>query len=149
LILEPSEIKKTIRGIIEAFNVRDISTMASFYTDDVTYIRSEGTFRGKEEVKRYYAWALSNWETTKIVEKNIIVEGDKAALEYMQEGTSLRRKGKKLNCYSIVTFTFKEGKVKEIHFCQDRLLVAKQLASGWLENTIVNSVISHMEKGLH
>jgi len=89
--LESTEMKKIIRDILEAFNKKDISTMASFYADDVTYIRSEGTLKGKEEVKRYYTWVLSNWSTIKLIEKDIIAEGDKAALEFVQEGTSLKR----------------------------------------------------------
>ena len=145
--MEPAEMK-TIRDILEAFNRKDLSTMFSFYADDVTYIRSEGTFKGKEEVKRYYTWVLSNWSTIKLIEKDIIVEGDKAALEFIQEGTSLKRTGKTLNLLSLDSFLFKDGKVQEVHVCHDRLLIAKQLASGWLENTIINGVINQMEKGL-
>ena len=141
-------MKKTIRDILEAFNRGDLSTMVSFYADDVTYIRSEGTFKGKEEVKRYYTWAFSNWSTLKLIEKDIIVEGDKEALEFIQEGTSLKRTGKTLHLLSLDSFLFKDGKVQEVHVCHDRLLIAKQLASGWLENTIINSIINQMETGL-
>jgi hypothetical protein len=44
---------------------------------------------------------------------------------------------------------FQGGKVQEVHVCHDRLLIAKQLADGWFENTIINGVINQMEKGLH
>ena len=81
--MEPAEMKKIIRDILEAFNRKDISTLASFYADDVTFIRSEGTFKGKEELKRYYTWVFSNWSTLKLIEKDIIVEGDRAALEFV------------------------------------------------------------------
>ncbi len=85
----------------------------------------------------------------KLIEKDIIVEGDKAALEFVQEGTSLKRMCKKLSLLSLDSFMFKDGKVKEVHVCHDRLLIAKQLADGWFENTIINGVINQMEKGLH
>ena len=147
--LEPTEMKKIIRDILEAFNRRDISTMTSFYADDVTYIRSEGTLKGKEEVERYYTWVLSNWSTIKLIERDIIVEGDRAALEFVQEGTSQKRVGKKLSLLCLDSFMFRDGKVREVHVCQDRLLIAKQLADGWFENTIINGVIDQMEKGLH
>ena len=146
--LESAEMKKIIRDILEAFNRKDLSTMTSFYADDVTYIRSEGTLKGKEEVKRYYTWVFSNWSTIKLIEKDIIVEGDKAALEFVQEGTSLKRVGKKLSLLCLDSFTFKGGKVQEVHVCQDRLLIAKQLADGWFENAIIDGVIYQMEKGL-
>jgi ketosteroid isomerase-like protein len=147
--LDPIEAKKTIRNILEAFNRKDITTMLSYYTDDVTFIRSEGTFKGKEEIKKYYTWAFSNWEKLTLIEKDIIVEGDKAVLEFVQEGTSLRRIGKRLSLLCLDLFVFKEGKVQEVHICHDRLLIAKQLSDGWFENTVVNGVINTLEKGLH
>lgn len=146
--MEPAEMKKIIRGILEAFNRKDISTLASFYADDVTFIRSEGTFKGKEELKRYYTWVFSNWSTLKLMEKDIIVEGDKAALEFVQEGTSSKRTGKKLSLLCLDSFMFKDDKVQEFHVFHDRLLIAKQLASGWFEKTVINAVVNRMEKGL-
>lgn len=147
--MDSVEAKKTIRNILEAFNRKDITTMLSYYTDDVTFIRSEGTFKGKEEVRRYYTWAFSNWEKLTLIEKDIIVEGEKAVLEFVQEGTSSIRFGKRLSLLCLDLFVFNDGKVQEVHICHDRLLIAKQLASGWFEKTIINSVINQMEKGLH
>ncbi len=122
--------------------------MLSFFADDATYIRSEGTFRGKEEIKRYYTWSYSNYSEVTLAEKNIIVEGNKAVLEWALEGTSIRGVGKKVQLQGLDIFEFRNGKVQEIHIYQDRLLVAKQLASGWLEKTIINAVLNRMEKGL-
>ncbi len=147
--LDSIEAKKTIRNILEAFNRKDITTMLSYYTDDVTFIRSEGIFKGKEEIRHYYTWAFSNWEKLTLIEKDIIVEGDKAVLEFVQEGTSLRRVGKGLSLLCLDLFVFKDGRVQEVHICHDRLLIAKQLSDGWFENTIVNGVINTLEKGLH
>ncbi len=122
--------------------------MLSLFADDATYIRSEGTFRGKEEIKRYYTWSYSNYSDVSLSEKGIIVEGDKAVLEWALEGTSIRGGGKKAQFQGLDLFEFKDGKVQEVHIYQDRLLVAKQLASGWFEKTIINGVLKRMEKGL-
>jgi uncharacterized protein (TIGR02246 family) len=145
---EHTPIKSIIRNMLEAYNKKDLTSMLSFFADDATYIRSEGTFRGKEEIKRYYTWNYSNYSEVILKEKSIIVEGDRAVLEWALEGTSVRGGGKKAQLQGLDILEFKNGKVQEIHIYQDRLLVAKQLASGWFEKTIINAVVNRMEKGL-
>jgi uncharacterized protein (TIGR02246 family) len=143
-----TRIKSIIRNILEAFNKKDLVGMLSFFADDATYIRSEGTFRGREEIKRYYTWTFSNYSEITLTDKVIIVEGDKAVLEWAMEGTSVRGGGKKLQLQGLDLFEFKNGKVQQVHIYQDRLLIAKQLASGWFEKTVINAVVNRMEKGL-
>src|SRR4030067_1146304 len=143
-----ARIKSIIRNMLEAYNKKDLTSMLSFFADDATYIRSEGTFRGKEEIKRYYTWSYSNYSEVTLTEKGIIVEGDRAVLEWALEGTSVRGGGKKAQLQGLDLFEFKNGKVQEVHIHQDRLLIAKQLASGWFEKTIINAVVNRMEKGL-
>ena len=143
-----ARIKSIIRNMLEAYNKKDLTSMLSFFADDATYIRSEGTFRGKEEIKRYYTWSYSNYSEVTLTEKSIIVEGDRAVLEWALEGTSVRGGGKKAQLQGLDIFEFKNGKVQEVHIYQDRLLIAKQLASGWFEKTIINAVVNRMEKGL-
>jgi ketosteroid isomerase-like protein len=134
--------------MLEAYNKKDLTSLLSFFADDATYIRSEGTFRGKEEIKRYYTWGYSNYSEVSLTEKGIIVEGDRAVLEWALEGTSVRGGGKKAQLQGLDLFEFKNGKVQEVHIYQDRLLIATQLASGWFEKTIINAVVNRMEKGL-
>lgn len=141
-------IKSIIRSMLEAYNKKDLTSMLSFFADDAAYIRSEGTFRGKEEIKRYYTWSYSNYSEISLAEKSIVVEGDRAVLEWVLEGTSVRGGGKKARLQGLDLFEFKNGKVQEVHIYQDRLLIAKQLASGWFEKTIINGVVDRMEKGL-
>ncbi len=122
--------------------------MLSFYAEDAIYVRSEGTFRGKQQIERYYNWSYSNYSKVSLIEKGIIVEGDRAVLEWALEGTSVRGDGKNARLQGLDIFEFKNGKVHEVHIYQDRLLVAKQLTSGWFEKTIINAVVNRMEKGL-
>jgi len=143
-----TRIKSIIRNILEAFNKKDLISMLSFFADDAIYIRSEGTFRGKEEIKQYYTWTFSNYSEITLTEKVIIAEGEKAVLEWAIEGTSVRGGGKKLQLQGLDIFEFKNGKVQQVHIYQDRLLIAKQLASGWFEKTVINAVVNRMEKGL-
>lgn len=141
-------IKSIILNILEAYNKKDLTSLLSFFADDAAYIRSEGTFRGKEEIKRYYTWSYSNYSEVSLTETALIVEGDRAVLEWALEGTSVRGGGKKAQLQGLDIFEFKNGKVQEVHTYQDRLLVAKQLVSGWFEKKIINGVVNRMEKGL-
>jgi len=141
-------IKSIILNILEAYNKKDLTSLLSFFADDAAYIRSEGTFRGKEEIKRYYTWSYSNYSEVSLTETALIVEGDRAVLEWALEGTSVRGGGKKAQLQGLDIFEFKNGKVQEVHIYQDRLLVAKQLVSGWFEKKIINGVVNRMEKGL-
>ncbi len=92
--------------------------------------------------------AIFSYLEAKLTEKVIVVERDKAVLEWAFEGTSIRGGGKKAQFQGLDIFEFKNGKVQEVHIYQDRLQVAKQLASGWFEKTIINGVLKRMEKGL-
>ncbi len=145
---EGARIKSTMRKMLEAYNKKDLTSLLSFFADDATYIRSEGFFRGKEEIKRYYTWNYSNYSEVSLTEKAIIVEGDSAVLEWAFEGTPVRG-GKKSQLQGMDLLEFKNGKAQEIHVYQDRLLTAKQLASGWFDKTVINAVVNRMEKGLH
>jgi len=146
--LEPRELKTTIRNMLEAFNKKDLKSMLSYFADDATYVRPEGIFRGKEEIGRYYAWTFSNFSELTLAEKGIIAEGDKAVLEFVMEGISVRGGGRNLRLAGLDLFEFKNEKVQQLHIYQDRLSTAKQLANGWFEKMIINGVVNRMEKGL-
>jgi len=76
--LESSGFESIIHNICEAFNKKDLTKMISFFADDAIFIRPEGTFRGKEEIKRYETWNLSHYSELTLSEKDFIVEGNKA-----------------------------------------------------------------------
>jgi len=83
--LESGGLESIIHNILEAFNKKDLTRMTSFFADDATFIRPEGTFRGKEEIKRYYTWSFSNYSELTLTAKGFIVEGNKAVLEFVSE----------------------------------------------------------------
>ncbi len=146
--MESGGLESIIHNILEAFNKKDLTRMISFFADDAIFIRPEGTFRGKEEIKRYYTWSFSNYSELTLTEKGFVVEGNKAVLEFVSEGTSSRGGGKKQQLPGMAVFEFRNGKVQQVHDYYDRLLIAQQLANGWLEKKIVNAVVNRMGKGL-
>jgi ketosteroid isomerase-like protein len=138
--------ERAIRGIHEALRNRDVEKAVSFFADDATMVVPEGTFKGKENVRRRVAWFLQQWSHLEVTEKELILDGNRAAYEYVIEG--ITREGKR-QFPGIAIYAFGNGKVQEVHDYYDRLSIAHQSAKGWAARRIVGSVIEQMEKGLH
>ena len=148
IVLESRELHSIIQNIFEAFNKRDLTKMLSFFADDAIFNRPEGTFKGKEEIRRYYTWQLSNYSEQRLTEKDFIVEGNKAVVELVSEGTSVRGGNKKQRIQALTLFEFRNGKVQQVNDYYNQLLVAQQLANGWFEKTIIDAVVNRFHKGL-
>ena len=146
--MESGQLHSIIQNILEAFNKKDLTRMLSFFADDLIFIRPEGTFKGKEELKRFYTWMYSNYSEIRLTEKDFIAQANKAVVELVSEGTSARGGNKKQRIQVLTLFEFRDGKVQQVNDCYNQLLIAEQLANGWFEKTIVNTVVSRMHKGL-
>jgi uncharacterized protein (TIGR02246 family) len=144
--MSEEEIKSAVRSIVEAFNSRDVEKMLSFVADDATFIRPEGTFKGKEEIKRYYTWSFQHYSKLTLTETDLIVGGNKAVLEFVSEGTATDGMNQRLP--GLAAFHFRNGRVEQVHDYYDRLLIAEQLAKGWFAKTVVGAVVNRMQKGL-
>ena len=144
--MSTEEIKKTLRSIHEALNKRDVDKAVSFFAEDAIQIIPEGTFKGKNEIKRYFTWLLKQYTKLTLTETEIIVEGNKAAHVYVIEGTTTRGK-ERVPCVSVLEF--KNGKVQHLSSFYDRLSIAKQMARGVIQTRTVNAIVKRMDKGLH
>ncbi len=149
IAFERSKLELLVRGVVDAFNRKDLEGLLSLFADDAVMIRPEGIFRGKDEIKRFYAWNFASYLQNTLVEKDFVIEGDKVVLEFVSEATVVRGdKELKQHLPGMVMFEFKNGKVQQVHDYYNKLLSAQQLANGWFEKTIVNGVVKRMEKGL-
>ncbi|MFB0503706.1 MAG: nuclear transport factor 2 family protein [Candidatus Bathyarchaeia archaeon] len=146
--MKSGELHSIIQNIIEAFNKKDLTRLISFFEDDAIIIQPEGTFRGKEEIKRYHSWSFSNFPDLTLMEKDFISEENKAVLEFVKEWPSARGGSDKQQFPGLASFEFRNGKVQQSHDYYDRLLIAQQGASGWLEKKIINAIVNRMDKGL-
>jgi ketosteroid isomerase-like protein len=134
-----------IRGIQEALNSRDVEKAVSFFADDATMIVCEGTFKGRDEIKRRFTWFLQQWSDLKVTGKELILEGNRVAHEYVIEATTREAKGR---FPGVAIYAFEYGKVQQVHDYYDRLSIAHQLSKGWVARTMVSSIVERMEKGL-
>ena len=58
--MSEEKIKSIIREFVEATAKGDVDKAISFCADDVVWFLPEGTFKGKNEVKRYLTWLSKN-----------------------------------------------------------------------------------------
>jgi len=145
--MSEGEIRRVIGSFQEAVSNSDVEKIISLFADDATFVRPEGTFKGKEEIKRSFTWLLQNYSKFALRETDLIVTGNKAALEFAAEGTTTEGVAHRLP--GVLAFQFTNGKIWQVHDYYDRLLLAQQLAKGWLAKRIVSSFVSRMEEGLH
>ena len=141
------EIKTVIRSFREAVSSSDVEKVLSLFADDATFVRPEGTFKGREEIKRSFVWLLGHYSEFTLNEIDLIVTVDKAVLEFLAEGTTTD--GMKHRLPGVLAFHFRNGKIEEVHDYYDRLLTVQQMTKGWIAKRIVSYVVSRTEEGLH
>ena len=144
-----SEDKKAeiLREYVEAFESNNFEKVVSLCTDDIIFESPMGIFRGKEDLKRYFDWLSENITDNKVTEagNGILVQGDKAFFEHTISGTM---QGEKASFLAICAYEFSDDKIKTVRFLFDRLSIAEQASSKWLEKKFVNTIVNQMQKGL-
>jgi ketosteroid isomerase-like protein len=146
--MSDEKIVSIMRECFGAMEKGDVEKQLSFWAEDGVWITTSGTFRGKEQVKRYSTWMADTIKDMKITEmgNGIIAQGDKAFVEHNIAGTF---EGKRVEVLAMCAWEFRNGKIQRMSTVMDRLLMAKQGAKGWLPKWIVNTVVKQAEKGLH
>lgn len=142
------KIASLMRDFVKTLEKRDVEKAFSYFTEDGGWTTPDGTFKGKEQLRRYLTHATQSIRDMTITEtgNGIIVQGNKAFYEHVIAGTI---EGKRVQGLAICAYEFVDDKIKEIRTVEDRLLTAKQAAKGWLAKWIVNSIVKQAEKGLH
>jgi hypothetical protein len=120
----------------------------SYLADDATWETPEGTFSGRAELKRYLSWIAEFVPDLTITECGIgiVVQGNRAAFEHTMEGTI---EGTHCKWLALCAYEFSGDKIQKIRTMNDRLTLLNQAAKGWLEETVVHSLVKRAEKGLH
>ncbi len=141
------KILKIMRDCFGAMEKGDVEKGLSFWAEDAVWVTPAGTFKGKEEVKRYLRWMAESMQDVKITEtgNGIIAQGDKAFIEHNIAGTF---RGMRAEVLAMCTWEFNNGKIQRMSTVMDRLSMARQGAKGWLAKWLVNSIVKQAEKGL-
>ncbi len=142
------EMENTIRGYVDALEKKDTDRALSFFSDDATWFTAEGTFIGRDEIKRYLAWMSKNLTDIRFTDDGvgIIIQENKAVYQYIFESTY---EGIKIKVGNVCIYEFSGDRIKNHWIITDRLSMAKQAAKGPIAKMAVNTIVSRMEKGLH
>jgi len=127
---------------------KNVEMLLSFLTEDAIWVTAMGTFRSKEDVRRYFAWDVKATPGAKLRETGvgIVVKGNKAFSEAVEECT-MPDHGI-LEIPLMFVFEFSNDKIQQARVYYDRLSIAKQAAKGWMEKRAVGGIINAMKKGL-
>ena len=141
------KIPGIMRDFVKSMGKGDVEKMLSLLTEDAVWVNPSGTFKGKEELRRYMTVSLGSMKDVTVTEcgNGIIVQGNKAFFEHVVGGTI---EGKRAEALAMCAYEFSGDKIKEVRTTYDRLLMAQQVAGG-LGKWMVNMIVKQMEKGLH
>ena len=143
------KIASVMYVFVEAVVKKDVEKALSCFEDDACCETTEGTFKGKSEIRRYLTWfANSKITNFKVTDAGIglLIKGNTAVYENDQEGIY---EGAKFKIRVVNMHEFKGEKFQKVRNIYDRLSVAKQAARGWFARRAVNAIVNAMEKGLH
>ena len=140
------KIASIMREFVKTLGKEDIEKTLSYFTEDGVWINPNGTFKGKEELRRYLTVMSESMQDVTVTEcgNGIIVQGNKAFFEHVIAGTM---KGERAEVLAMCAYEFSGDKIKESRTTYDRLLMAEQAATG-LGKWMVNLIVKQAEKGL-
>jgi len=142
------EIENIIRNLIDSLEKKDIDKTLSFFTDDAAWFTAQGTFKGREEIRRYVTWMVNTLKDLKFTFDGvgILIQGEKAVA---QSTFDALYNGIKIKVGNVCTYEFSEDRIKNHWTIIDRLSLAQQAAKGPIERMAVKNIVAQSEKGLY
>ncbi len=142
-----SKIPGIMRDFVGAMTSGDVEKALSFWTDDGTWAAPQGTFKGKEELRRYLTWMARSIQDMTVKDSGIgiMVQGNRAVYEHTIGGTM---QGVRAEMLGMCAYEFSGGKIQEGRTVFDRLSMAQQAAKGWFAKWLVGLIVKQGQKGL-
>jgi uncharacterized protein (TIGR02246 family) len=146
--MNDENIASIMRDFIKSLGTGDVEKTLSFFAEDGVFVNPNGTFKGKEELRRYMTNSAQSMRDVTVTEtgNKIIVQGNKAFYEHV---IAVTIEGKRAEGLAMCAYEFTDDKIQSVRTVYDRLLMAKQAAKGWFARTLVNLIVKQAEKGLH
>ena len=141
------KIPSIVREFLKTMEDSDVEKSMAYFTDDAVWTCPMGTFKGRDEVRRYTAAMYDQMKDVKVKEcgNGLIAQGNKVLIEHE---ISCTMAGKKASVLAFCAYEFEGDKIKEVRSAFDRLSMAQQVTSG-LPKMMVNMIVKQKEKGLH
>jgi len=146
--MSEEKIESIIRNWREAVEKADVEKALSFVAEDAVWFNNEGTFKGKEEWKRYLKWLAKSSTELKFKDAGVgvMTKGNKAVSQFNIEAKT--PEGMKYEVPGVCLYEFKNEKIQQHWSISDRLSAAKQAAKGTFAKRVVSAVVNSWEKGL-
>ena len=141
------KIPSIVREFLKTMESGDVEKSMAYFTDDAVWTCPMGTFKGKDEVRRYTVAMYDQMKDVKVKEcgNGLIAQGNKVLIEHEISSTM---QGKKASVLAFCAYEFAGDKIKEVRSAFDRLSMAQQVTSG-LPKMMVNMIAKQTEKGMH
>jgi len=145
--MSDEKIAGIMRDCVQAIVKGDVEKVLSLFAEDGVWTTPDGTFKGRDELRRYLTWFIRSVRDMTVKESGIrvMVQGNTGVYEHVLGGTM---QGARYEGLAICVYEFKNEKIQEVRTVYDRLLLAKQVAKGWLAKWLVNMIVKQAEKGL-
>lgn len=115
-------------------NGRDAEALVPYWAEDIVEEFPVGTYRGRDEVRRYFAETFAAIPDFHIRVVSAAAEGDKVFIRWHVTGTfsgavwmGLEPTGKRLDLHGIDCFTLRDGLVAHNFVVFDQLAFARQI----------------------
>jgi uncharacterized protein (TIGR02246 family) len=108
------KIASIMRDLIKSLETGDVEKTLSFFAEDGVWINPNGTFKGKEELRRYLTNSAQLMRDVKVTEtgNKIIVQGNKAFYEHDIAATI---EGKRAEGLAMCAYEFTNDKIQAEH----------------------------------
>jgi uncharacterized protein (TIGR02246 family) len=109
-VMQPEEIRSTIQQARNAWIEQDAEAFASLFSPDGEFIVPGDRYQGREAIRQVSASFFSAYSVIKIEIKQIIVEGDRAAVEWYWEDRE-NATGRNNRADDAIVVDFKAGQI--------------------------------------
>lgn len=123
--ISEKKIESIIRDMFDAFAKNDVEKTLSYFTEDAVWVALEGTFKGREELRRFLTLGVRTIPEKKQRDAGIgiVVKGNKAVWEYVFEGVTFD--GRRYEVPGVCVYEFSGEKIQQHRAFYDRLTAAK------------------------
>jgi steroid delta-isomerase-like uncharacterized protein len=118
----------------DVLNQRDADALRLFWADDLVEELPTGTYRGPDEMARYFAETFAALPDLHIVPERIVGEDETVLVKWRLTGTfsgrpwqGIEPTGDRIELLGIDCFTFRDGKIARNEVAFDQMSFARQI----------------------
>jgi uncharacterized protein (TIGR02246 family) len=119
--MNDENIASIMRDFIKSLGTGDVEKTLSFFAEDGVFVNPNGTFKGKEELRRYMTNSAQSMRDVTVTEtgNKIIVQGNKAFYEHV---IAVTIEGKRAEGLAMCAYEFTDDKIQSVRTVYGRLV---------------------------